>query len=171
MIIFKDIITSDEVFADTYPFKIVDDVLFEVQGKMMKKVVENNFNIGANPSENPEEEKDEDLDTNAGGELIDIVDNHRLVEIPLDKAYYTGYIKSYMKKILDKLKADKSDRLEAFQKAAPGAVKNILKKFNDCKYFVGESMDSDNGMIILCDFKENVPYLYFWKDGLVGEKV
>ena len=36
MKIFKDVFSGDELFSDPYPIKLVDGVMWEVQGKVIK---------------------------------------------------------------------------------------------------------------------------------------
>jgi len=39
MIIFFDIFTGDELCSDSYPMKTVDDVYYEVEGKVRKLIL------------------------------------------------------------------------------------------------------------------------------------
>jgi hypothetical protein len=50
------------------------------------------------------------------------------------------HIKAYMKRILDKLKAEKPERVEHFQKGAQALVKKILDNFNDYDFYTGEKV-------------------------------
>lgn len=34
MIVYKDVITGDEILSDAYPMTVVDDVVYEVQAKV-----------------------------------------------------------------------------------------------------------------------------------------
>lgn len=87
---------GDEMFSDTYKIKLVDEVLYEVYGKLVQRKQGEIQLDGANPSA---EEADEGTD--AGIESgVDIVLNHRLCETYAfgDKKSYTAYLKDYMKK-------------------------------------------------------------------------
>lgn len=84
------------MFSDTYKMKLVDEVVYEVYGKLIQRSQGDIQLDGANPSA---EEGDEGTDaaTESG---VDIVLNHRLCEtfaFP-DKKSYTLYLKDYMKK-------------------------------------------------------------------------
>lgn len=83
------------MFSDTYKMKLVDDVIYEVYGKLITRS-EGDVQIeGFNPSA---EEADEGTDsTTTTG--VDIVLNHRLTETGFgDKKQFTAYLKDYMKK-------------------------------------------------------------------------
>lgn len=76
--------------------KLVDDVLYEVTGKLITRNQGDIQLDGANPSA---EEADEGTDANVESG-VDIVLNHRLCETYAfgDKKSYTAYLKDYMKK-------------------------------------------------------------------------
>jgi len=50
MKIYKDIITGDEMFADTYKMKLIDDVIYEVYGKLITRQGDDIVLAGANAS-------------------------------------------------------------------------------------------------------------------------
>ena len=43
MKVFIDIFTGDELCSDSYPMKVVDDVYYEVEGKVRKFILKNNI--------------------------------------------------------------------------------------------------------------------------------
>lgn len=76
--------------------KLVDDVIYEVYGKLVSRSEGDIVLAGSNPSA---EEADEGTDANVETG-VDIVLNHRLQEsfaFP-DKKSFTQYLKDYMKK-------------------------------------------------------------------------
>ena len=77
-----------------------------------------------------------------------------------------------MKKILAHLEKNNPDRMAAFKAAAQPAIKKILESFKDWDFYQGESQN-DDGMIALVNFREDgvTPYMLFFRDGLVEEKV
>lgn len=87
---------GDEMFSDSFKMKLVDDVIYEVYGKLVSRSQDEITIAGSNPSA---EEADEgtDLTTESG---VDIVLNHRLCETYAfgDKKSFTLYLKDYMKK-------------------------------------------------------------------------
>lgn len=84
------------MFSDTYKMKLVDDVIYEVYGKLVSRTQGDIQLDGFNPSA---EEADEGTDaiTESG---VDVVLNHRLCETYAfnDKKAFTLYLKDYMKK-------------------------------------------------------------------------
>lgn len=84
------------MFSDTYKMKLVDEVLYEVYGKLVSRKHGDIEIAGFNPSaEEADEGTDEAVETG-----VDVVLNHRLAETFAfnDKKSYTSYLKDYMKK-------------------------------------------------------------------------
>uniref|UniRef100_A0A0A9Z1J5 Translationally-controlled tumor protein homolog n=1 Tax=Lygus hesperus TaxID=30085 RepID=A0A0A9Z1J5_LYGHE len=171
MRIYKDIFTGDEMFSDTYKMKLVDDVVYEVYGKLVTRKHGDIQLDGANPSA---EEADEG--TEEGVESgVDVVMNHRLMETYAfgDKKSYTAYLKDYMKKLVAKLEETKPDQVEIFKTNMNKVMKDILGRFKELQFFTGESMEIE-GMIALMEYRDidgdSVPVLMFFKHGLEEEK-
>lgn len=84
------------MFSDTYKFKLVDDVIYEVYGKLISRTQGDIAIDGFNASAEEADEGTESV-TESG---VDIVLNHRLSETYAfnDKKAYTLYLKDYMKK-------------------------------------------------------------------------
>ncbi|KAI9838081.1 MAG: hypothetical protein M1819_006236 [Sarea resinae] len=172
MIIFKDIITDDEVISDSYPMKEVDGIVYEIECKMITKGGEN-FDIGANPS--AEGGEDEDVDE-AKQQVIDVVDAFRLekADFIADKKAYLTQLKTYMKKVKEAMKKKGADdaTVSAFEKGAAGYAKKIISNFKDYDTYLGPSMDPD-GMLLLLNYREDgvTPFFTVWKHGLTEMKV
>lgn len=172
MKIYKDVITGDEMFADTYKIKLVDEVIYEVYGKLVSRAEGEIQLAGSNPSA---EEADEGTEVNVE-RGVDIVLNHRLAESFAfgDKKSYTAYLKEYMKKVLAKLQETAPDQVEVFKTNMNKAMKDILGRFKELQFFTGESMDVD-GMVAMCEYRDidgqSVPVFMFFKHGLEEEKV
>lgn len=84
------------MFSDTYKMKLVDEVLYEVYGKLIQRKQGDIEIAGFNPSAEDEiEGTDEGIESG-----VDVVLNHRLCETFAfgDKKSYTAYLKDYMKK-------------------------------------------------------------------------
>ncbi|EAL91014.1 hypothetical protein KXW98_002966 [Aspergillus fumigatus] len=179
MIIYKDIISGDEVLSDNFKIKEVDGVLYECDcRKYLKRKNEDIQLEGANPSA---EEGDDD----AGGDgeevmVHDIEDQFRLVWLKTEegmkpsKDAFKSHLKTYMKKVLAKLqeKGVPEAEIDAFKKGAPAAVKKILANYDNYDVLMGHSMDGD-AMHVLIDFREDgvTPYATLWKHGLEEMKV
>lgn len=153
MIIYKDVISGDEVLSDSFDFVEVDDIVYEVKTQMIDK-------------------KDDYDEDDQGGQVNNFVDALALAETTFDKKSYTSYIKGYMQKIKSHLESTNPDRVKPFMTAASGFVKKILTTFDEYEFYTGESMSPD-GLVLLKFYKgqEIDPYFYVFKDGLNQEKV
>jgi hypothetical protein len=43
MIIYMDVFTGDELCSDSYPMKVVDDLYYEVEGKVRRFISKNKY--------------------------------------------------------------------------------------------------------------------------------
>ncbi|KAK0384848.1 hypothetical protein NLU13_7326 [Sarocladium strictum] len=169
MIIFKDILTGDEMISDSFDMKEVDGVIYEVDCAM---IVEGaiQVNTGANASA---EEAEEELEDGAV-QVNNVVNSFRLQSTQFDKKTFLTYLKGYMKAVKAKLQEKGDDEaVTTFEKGAQGWVKNtLLPNFKDWEFYTGESQDPD-GMVALLNYREDgvTPYIVFWKHGLKEMKV
>jgi len=158
------------MFTDTYKYKLVDEVVYEVYGKYVSRKLGDVQLDGANPSA---EEADEGTDT-ATESGVDVILNQRLQEAAFDKKSYMQYIKEYMKSVVAKLGETQPDQVEVFKTKMNVAMKPIIAKIKDLSFYTGESMDSVTGMVALLEYREvdgeEVPILLFFKHGLEEEK-
>merc|ERR1712036_77406 len=161
MIIYKDILTDDEIISDVYDLKEIDGVVYEADCKMIK-IGGESFDTGANAS--AEEGTEDGVETK-----IDVVHSFRLQSTQFDKKGYLTYLKGYMKAVKAKLPEDQH---AAFEKGASGYAKKIVASFKDWEFYTGESMDPD-GMIVLLNYRDDgiTPYVVVWKHGLSEMKV
>jgi len=176
MKVFKDRITGDELFSDIYDIKIVDDIVYEVSGKLTTEKLGVDCNTGGNPSaEGGDEDGGADEASKSG---VDIILANRLEQAPaFTKATYKAYIKGFMKSIKNILVEEEPERVEAFTAGATKYIGALLKdsnRFKELDFYTGESMNGDGHHAIL-EWRETeggeVPTLIFFKDGVVGEKV
>jgi len=171
MRIYKCIFTGDELFSDSYKMRLIDDVIYEVYGKVVNRKQDDIKIEGFNPSA---EEADEGTDAcvETG---VDIVLNHRLCESYAfgDKKSFTAYLKDYMKKLIAKLEETQPDQVDVFKTNVNKQMKEILGRFKDLQFFTGESMDCD-GMVAMCEYRDidgtQQPVFMFFKHGLEEEK-
>jgi len=172
MRVFKDLITGDEMFTDTYKYNLVDQVIYEVVGKYETRKDGEVKIDGANPSA---EEADEGHDETAVSGVNIVLDN-RLVETYAfgDKKGYTLYLKDYMKKLVEKLTESSPDQVPIFKENMNKVMKDLLSRFKDLQFFTGESMDVD-GMVAIMEYRDigdaSVPVMMFFKHGLLEEKL
>ncbi|GMG40445.1 unnamed protein product [Ambrosiozyma monospora] len=169
MLIFKDIISNDELLSDAYDVKEVDGAIYEADCTMIKVKAGADVDIGANPSA----EGGDDDDAEDGVETVNnVVYSFRLQQTSFDKKSFLVYIKGYMKKVKAYLAEHNPDQVEAFEKGATKYVKKVVGSFKDWEFFTGESMDPD-AMIVLLNYREDgtTPYVAIWKHGVTEEKI
>jgi len=173
MKIYFDIFTGDELCSDSYPFKVVDDLYYEVEGK---NIVENNdideSLIGGNKAPEGSEAAAEDggvQSTVVTG--INVVLTHKLAETPFDKASFKDWLKTYSKRLKEYLQENAPNRVQPFQTGMTKLAKDILTKFDEYRFYLGENMNID-GMVVLQYYREDglTPVFILFKDGLREEK-
>ncbi|KAH6850370.1 translationally-controlled tumor protein [Chaetomium sp. MPI-CAGE-AT-0009] len=169
MIIYKDVITDDEMISDSYDLKEVDGVVYEVDCAMIEEGAVN-VDIGANASAEEAEEALEDTTV----KVNNVVNSFRLQSTSFDKKSYLVYLKGYMKAVKQHLKdtGKSEEEVKDFETKAQGFAKKIIANFKDWEFFTGESMNPD-GMIALLNYREDgtTPYIVVWKHGLKEMKV
>jgi hypothetical protein len=170
MIIYKDIITEDEIISDSYDLKLIDDIVYEADCAMIEEGAVN-VDTGANASAEEAEEALED----AAVKVNNIVNSFRLQSTSFDKKGYLTYLKGYMKAVKTKLQEQgkSEEEIKAFETGASKYVKDkLLPNFKDFEFYTGESMDPD-GMVVLLNYREDgiTPYVVVWKHGVKEEKV
>ncbi|KAL2000709.1 hypothetical protein VTN02DRAFT_2743 [Thermoascus thermophilus] len=181
MIIYKDILSGDEIVSDTFDLKTVEGgVLWECDVRKYNKNMNETIVLeGANPSA---EGEDEDGGQGEGETKLvyDIEDQFRLVWLKEEegmkpsKDAFKAHLKSYVKKVNNKLKEKgaSEETIKEFQAGAPGAVKKILANYDNYDVLMGSSYDGD-AMHVLIDYREDgvTPYATIWKHGLEEMKV
>ena len=176
MIIYKDIITNDELFTDSNRMKVVDDCLYKVLCTFVTRKEGEIVLAGANPSADAEDLGDGGTDEKVQAGL-DLVLNQCLVETQFSKDDYKKYLKTYTKALLDKWTsmgvsgAQLDEYKEKFTKAATHIVKLLGTK---PQFYLGESCNAD-GMVAVLSYEDNEKgeeeaYMYFFKHGLEEEK-
>ncbi|KAI0993376.1 hypothetical protein K3495_g14808 [Podosphaera aphanis] len=154
MLMFKDIITGDNILSDSYPIKEVDGFIYECDGSMINKA------DGANSAETEK--------------VIDIVDAFQLQKTTLDIGSYTAHIRGYLKSVKEKLESSEAsaEEMTVFENGARSFVKNVVDNFKDYDFYTSSSKNPD-GMVILLKYRDDgtTPYVSVWKHGLTELKV
>ncbi|KAG0632859.1 translationally controlled tumor protein [Tuber brumale] len=173
MIIYKDIFCGDEMISDAFNMTLIDDVVYEVDCKMIVVKKGADVDIGANASTEEAAEVLED----GQEEVNNVIHSFRLVQTSFDRASYIAYLGGYMRNVKKHL-IDNKVPAEEIKKFEDGAKKFANSKFSKATYkdewffYIGESMDV-NGMVVLLNYRADgaTPYMIFWKHGLKEEKV
>ena len=173
MKVFIDIFTGDELCSDSYPIKLVDDVYYEVEGKNITESHDiDDLLIGGNKApEGSEVAEDDGGVASSGTTGINVVLTHKLVETPFDKASFKDWLKTYSKKLKEHLQEHAPNRVQPFQAGMTKVAKEILSKFDEYRFYLGENMNID-GLVVLQYYREDglTPVFIYFKDGLKEEK-
>uniref|UniRef100_A0A2K5YWF3 Translationally-controlled tumor protein n=1 Tax=Mandrillus leucophaeus TaxID=9568 RepID=A0A2K5YWF3_MANLE len=152
MIIYRDLISRNEMFSDIYRIReTVDGLCLEVEGKMVSRAEGNTDDslIGGNASAKGPEGEGTQSTVITG---VDIVMNHHLQETRWSRSPDLVILKPFMT-------------------GAAEQIKHILANFKNYQFFIGENMNPD-GMVALLVYREDgvTPYMIFFQDGLEMEK-
>lgn len=174
MIIFHDLLTGDEMFSDTFKYEEVEDgLLYRVIGAhVSEKTTISDSMIGGNASAEGQGE-DEAADGAVVNRGINIALYHKLESAPMAKKDYKPTIKDYCGRLVKKLKElGKDDEAKAFQKSASKFIPKLLSDYDSYETYMVSSYDV-NAQLPLLKWEDNetVPVMFFFKAGLVGEKV
>jgi len=172
MLVYKDVISGDELFSDSYPIKLVDDLYYEVEGKLITQSNDiDDSLIGGNKAQEPSEEGEDAAVDASATTGINIVITHRLTETGFDKNTFKDWLKTYMKELKKRVEQKSPDRVAAFTAGMQKWAKDVLANFDNWRFYLGEKMDPE-GMVVLQGYRsdEITPYFIFFKDGLEEEK-
>jgi len=172
MLVYKDVISGDELFSDSYPIKLVDELYYEVEGKVisMSNDIDEALIGGNKATEAVEGEEDAGVDASSTTG-INVVITHKLTETCFDKTTFKDWLKTYMKELKKKVEQKSPDRVEKFTGGMQKWAKDVLTNFDNYRFYLGEKMDPE-GMVILQGYRDDqiTPYFIFFKDGLQEEK-
>lgn len=169
MKVYKDLFNNDEMFSDSYPSCVpfddpeLEDVALEVVTRLINK--HNDYGIPDNSEEGGGAVDGEQT-------VIDLVDTFNLCEVPFSsKKEFGAYLKTYMKKLLDKLQTTNAGRVEVFKTKSQLLAKKLIGMYDDLVFYTGNSMDPE------CSYGfgyykdgETAPRIVFLKDGMKEEK-
>lgn len=152
MIVFKDIITGDELFtddnADRSPNFDKDSLFYEIECKMITKQSEeiDASAYGGNPSQ---EEEAEQLDQAAIEKGLDLIIKYDVEECAVvdSKKSLNSYFKKYLKSLAKRLQSDECHKkaLGCFKENFKNP-KEAMEKFtalfdDDCTVYIGKKYD------------------------------
>jgi len=169
--------SGDELFSDAKKIEEVDG-FYRVVGKNISRAGgfdESNLG-GSNASA---EEAAEGTDDGAISGIDVVMDGRYNVTQFGTKKEYLVYMKDYMKALMTVLKIDPksgSDEAKEFQKDIVVPFGKAKEWFKELDFYTTESM-MDEGIIILCRWEvpegqtDDIPVFYYYKQGVLSEKV
>uniref|UniRef100_A0AC34FEN2 Translationally-controlled tumor protein homolog n=1 Tax=Panagrolaimus sp. ES5 TaxID=591445 RepID=A0AC34FEN2_9BILA len=179
MLIFKDAFTDDELASDSFPMKLVDNLVYEFKGRQVVRKEGEITLAGSNPSAEEAEDDGSDEQVERG---IDFVLNHRLQEMKCyeDPSTFKSYIKGFMKKIVEHMQKNgkSEEEVNAFKTNIQKWVLSLLAKdrFKTLAFFIGEKMAEGHGegQVAIVEYRDTeegeVPTLLLIKEALLEEK-
>jgi len=163
VIVKKCIFTGSEMISDAFDFEETHNgyVVKAKSEMMVKDAIQ--LDIG-----------DADEVDDKAEKVNNIVDGFQYVAMDMKKQAFMAYIKSYMQRLRTKLEEDKPDRVAGFEKAAKEVIGMMVKRFDDCEFYLGgedPTMEGHIGLAFWEDVENDTAPTFFWfKDGLKDEK-
>uniref|UniRef100_A0A915D229 Translationally-controlled tumor protein homolog n=1 Tax=Ditylenchus dipsaci TaxID=166011 RepID=A0A915D229_9BILA len=164
MIIFKDAFSEDELCSDSFPMKLVDDLIYEFKGKHVVRKHGDIVLAGSNPSAEGEDADDGNDEQVERG--IDFVLNHRLQEMNCyeDIATFQELYQEFH---------EEGDRAHG-----EAWILSLLSKdrFKKLQFFIGENMaeGKGEGQVAIVEYRDEAegesPYLMLIAAGIIEEK-
>jgi hypothetical protein len=180
MLVYKDIITDDEVMSDSFKRSPVTDAdgnvvpaLFEVESRMIV-VGGDNIDVGAgNAFGGAGEDEAVDDSVEKVNNIIDSRSGFGYNEMPLSKAELKEYVKKYVQDLRAQLKAKDTpqEKIKQFMAEANDAFRFIMGKYSDLQFYLTRSYNVEAGLIYAY-FKEGAatPTFIYFTHGLREEK-
>ena len=164
MKVFKDHISGDEFFSDSFPHEyIFEDACIEAKAKYVTKGAEV-VNIATD---------EEEEEAGEGETVVDIQDKFGLNEVQgFSKAEFMAWARGYLAKVTARLNESDPERVPIFKRGATQLVKLIAGKFSEMQLFVGENMDYEGAFCFAYqkEQEDEGPTFLFFADGLKGQK-
>lgn len=163
--LYKCAISQCEMFSDAFPTtEVFNGAGFAVRSSIVDKAALK-FDMG-----DADEVEDQDERVN------DIIDGFKYNAISFKKAEFTGYIKGYIKAVMDRVKARgaSEEEVKEFQKNSTEMVKFILGRFDDFEFYANELNDMEGAVAMgywADEENDKGPTFLYFKDGMIREKI
>ena len=172
MIVYKCVISGDEITSDRYNISNLPDqpLLWKVSSKA-KKEEEGEAVLGE--EEEPSEGSGSDVDIAEGEEsrVIDIVDGPRLQNIESFVKTNLEDFKDAMSGFTDAAKEKIVEGREEFEEGLEGALQYLYDNLQDFEIYVGESMNKEASLGFLNYEEDGVtPFLIIFRHVLEAEE-
>eukprot|EP00604_Paraphysomonas_vestita_P000951 CAMPEP_0174817668 /NCGR_PEP_ID=MMETSP1107-20130205/155_1 /TAXON_ID=36770 /ORGANISM="Paraphysomonas vestita, Strain GFlagA" /LENGTH=179 /DNA_ID=CAMNT_0016028593 /DNA_START=89 /DNA_END=628 /DNA_ORIENTATION=- len=178
MIVYRDIISGDEMLSDAFPLKPVVDENGEVIEGLMYCESRNitkgggDIDIGCGNSFGGATEDDAGVDDSVQT-VNNVIDSFQYTETQVGSATdFKAWIKEYMNAVRQKLRdaGKEREQIQAFMGQAPNIAKFLLKNFKDLQFYLGPAFDPSTMVFSLYAEGATTPNFYFIMGGYVQEK-
>lgn len=177
MIVYRDIISGDEMLSDAFKLEEVFDAEGnKIEGLMScesKNITKGggDVDIGCGNSFGGTGE-DEGVD-NTAETVNNVVDGFQYTETQIGTAMdFKNWIKEYMNAVVLKLRAagKPKEDIQKFKATAPEIAKFFIKQFSDVQFYLGPAFNPET--MVFSIYKEGAltPSFYYIMGGLVAEK-
>eukprot|EP00341_Mesodinium_pulex_P010288 CAMPEP_0116918860 /NCGR_PEP_ID=MMETSP0467-20121206/20019_1 /TAXON_ID=283647 /ORGANISM="Mesodinium pulex, Strain SPMC105" /LENGTH=178 /DNA_ID=CAMNT_0004596283 /DNA_START=32 /DNA_END=568 /DNA_ORIENTATION=- len=177
MIVYRDLITGDEMLSSAFPLRqVVDEEGNEVAGLMCcssKMIVKggDDVDIGCGNAFGGDAE-------DAGGpgaeeKVNNVIDSFGYNETQIGTAAdFKAWIKDYMNAVRTKMReaGKPKEEIQNFMAMAPGIAKFFLKRFSDVQFYLGASFNPESMVFSIYADGEVTPDFYLIMPGFSAEK-
>lgn len=176
MIVYRDVITGDEMLSSAYPLRqVVDEEGNEVAGLMCcssKMIAKggDDIDIGCGNAFGGDAGDDGPSTT----EMVNnVIESFQYNETQIGTAAdFKAWIKDYMNSVRNFMreKGKPKEEIQAFMAMAPGIAKFFLKRFSDVQFYLGPSFNPESMVFSIYADGETTPDFYFIMPGFTAEK-
>lgn len=178
MIVYRDIISGDEMLSDAFKLIQVTEDGVAIDGLMYcesKNISKNDdVDVGCGNAFGGGGEEDGGGVDSTVQTVNNVIDGFQYNEMPFSSASeFKGFLKDYFNRIREKL-AEKhgkgTDPVKAFMARAPEIAKYLVKRFSDVQTYVGASFNPDSMVFSIYPEGATTPNFYYIMDGFIAEK-
>ncbi|CCH42828.1 Translationally-controlled tumor protein [Wickerhamomyces ciferrii] len=166
MISYKDIFTDLEMITDDYKMRLVDDVIYEVDCKLIN--IYNGSQL--------HDPVDSDEDNENVIEVNDVIHNFDLsgeIELTDGRQAFMELFRGYMRKVQKDLKDNKPEELETFRNGSNKYLSHkVGPSINNFRFYLSLFTNETDTMPVMVKHLDDGTPLYacFWKHGLYEEE-
>jgi hypothetical protein len=177
MIVYRDLISGDEMITDAFKLlPVVDSEGAVVEGLMMceSKLISksDDVDVGCGNAFGGGGEEDGGADSTVQS-VNNIMDGFAYTETQIGSASdFKAWIKDYCIAVRDKLreKGKAKEEIQGFMAQAPGIAKFFVKNFSDVQFYLGASFNSESMVFSIYPEGATTPNFYYIMAGLQAEK-
>lgn len=179
MIVYRDIISGDEMLSDAFPLKPVLDENGEVVEGLMYCESRNiqkgggDIDIGCGNSFGGGGGEDDAGVDDTVQTVNNVIDSFQYTETQVGGVGdFKAWIKEYMNAVRQKMRESGKEReqIQAFMGQAPNIAKYLLKNFADLQFYLGPAFDPTTMVFARYADGATTPNFYFIMGGFVQEK-
>lgn len=179
--VYEDIFTGDKLLTDTFPIKVVDDILYEVQGRKFRILPseERNFKYYGKTSISSYCSYENCSNYTVLG--INVVLQIGLIQTDFfnDIKNFKFYLSTYIERLKYKLlKTKATAEAEIFRKRASEVYEKLMNRHSNFSYYIGQSFSHYKGMVVLMENRssdhkyEDTDHIFiYFKHGLKEKKL